>query len=87
MGSEEFYQWLNDLTVLAKKYMIDEGKMLMGYSSTKGSKYFWRTVMSNPYISEKDVDLEMELTQKYCNQAYAFLIEQRGIESANSCQI
>lgn len=47
---------VNDVTVLAKKYMIEEGKMLAGYSSTKGSIYFWRTVMSNPYISEKDVD-------------------------------
>ena len=48
---------LNDVTVLAKKFMIEEGKMLVGYSSAKDSIYFWRTVMSNPYISEKDVDL------------------------------
>jgi glutamate/tyrosine decarboxylase-like PLP-dependent enzyme len=41
---------LNDVTVLAKKFMIEEGKMLVGYSSTKGSIYFWRTVMSDPYI-------------------------------------
>jgi hypothetical protein len=30
--------------------------MLVGYSSSKGSIYFWRTVMSNPYINESDVD-------------------------------
>ncbi len=50
---------LNDVTVLAKKFMIEEGKMLAGYSSVKDSIYFWRTVMSNPYISEQDVDFEM----------------------------
>lgn len=30
--------------------------MLVGYSSTKGSIYFWRTVMSNPYALTTDVD-------------------------------
>jgi len=47
---------LNDVTVLAKKYMIEEGKMLVGYSSTKDSIYLWRTVMSDPYVLESDVD-------------------------------
>ena len=55
----EYMQILNDVTVLGKKFMIDEGLMLMGYSSSKGSKYFWRTVMSNPYIENKDLDYEM----------------------------
>lgn len=48
---KQYMKMLNDVTVLAKKYMIEEGKMLVGYSSVKGSIYFWRTVMSNPYIS------------------------------------
>ena len=61
---------LNDVTVLAKKYMIEEGKMLVGYSSTKGSIYFWRTVMSDPYVLEKDVDEEMQLIGKYCELAF-----------------
>lgn len=65
---------LNDVTVLAKKFMIEEGKMLAGYSSVKDSIYFWRTVMSNPYISEQDVDFEMQLIAKYCEQAYCELI-------------
>lgn len=51
--------------------MIEEGRMLVGYSSTKGSIYFWRTVMGNPYISELDVDEEMQLIAKYCEEAYS----------------
>lgn len=46
--------------------MIEEGKMLVGYSKSQVKYYFWRTVMSNPFLKEKDVDYEMELTVKYC---------------------
>ena len=71
---------VNDVTVLAKKHMIDEGKMLVGYSSTKGSIYFWRYVMSNPYISNSDVDYEMELIKKYCEMAHEELCQKQKAE-------
>ena len=71
-------QILNDVTVLAKKFMIDQGQMLMGYSSSKGSKYFWRTVMSNPYIENSDVDHEMELTKKYCEMAFTQIMADKA---------
>lgn len=51
-GSEEFYSLLSKVTVLAKKFMIDEGKMLTGYSKSKLPYYFWRAVMSNPFLTE-----------------------------------
>jgi hypothetical protein len=44
--------------------------MLVGYSKAQVKYYFWRTVMSNPFLSEKDVDYEMDLIAKYCEQAY-----------------
>ena len=68
---------LGDVTVLAKKFMIEEGKMLVGYSTSKGSKYFWRTVMSNPYTTKEEVELEMELTAKYCQMAYEEILGQK----------
>jgi hypothetical protein len=64
---------LSKVTVLAKKYMIDEGKIMVGYSKSKSDYYFWRTVMSNPYNSPEDIDYEMELIGKYCEQAYTEL--------------
>ena len=57
---------LSKVTVLAKKYMIDEGKVLVGYSSSKSSHYFWRTVTSNPFNTTEDIDFKMELIEKYC---------------------
>ncbi len=54
------------MTVLAKKYMIEEGKILVGYSKSQVKYYFWRTVMSNPFLNEKHVDYEMELIAQYC---------------------
>ena len=50
---EDFYTLLGQVTVQAKKYMIEEGKMLVGYSKSKLPHYFWRPVMSNPYLSTK----------------------------------
>jgi hypothetical protein len=47
---------LSKITVLAKKFMIDEGKILIGYSKSQIKHYFWRTVMSNPFLQEKDID-------------------------------
>ena len=61
------------MTVLAKKYMIEEGKILIGYSKSKMPYYFWRTVMSNPYNSTQDVDFEMQMIGKYCEMAYSSL--------------
>lgn len=49
--SDEFYSLLSKVTVLAKKFMIDEGKMLTGYSKSKLPYYFWRAVMSNPFLT------------------------------------
>jgi len=40
--------------------------MLVGYSKSQVKYYFWRTVMSNPFLNEKDVDYEMDLIGKYC---------------------
>ena len=62
---------LSKVTVLAKKFMIEEGKILIGYSKSKLPYYFWRTVMSNPYNTHEHVDLEMVLIGKYCELAYA----------------
>lgn len=47
--AEDYYKILSQVTVLAKKYMIEEGKILIGYSKSKLPYYFWRTVLSNPY--------------------------------------
>jgi len=49
--------------------------MLVGYSKSQIKYYFWRTVMSNPHLKEKDVDYEMELTAQYCEKAYKQIIE------------
>jgi len=67
---EEFYSMLGKITVLAKKYMMEEGKMMLGYSKSKNNHYFWRIVMSNPYNTTEDVHYEMKLIGEYCEQAY-----------------
>lgn len=64
-SEDKYYSFLSKLTVLAKKYMIDEGKMLVGYSKSRTNYYFWRTVMNNPFIENKHVDYEMDLIGKY----------------------
>ena len=70
MSKEEYYSRLSQVTVLAKKYMIEEGEILVGYSKSQVKYYFWRTVMSNPFINEKHVEFEMDLIGKYCEKAY-----------------
>ena len=55
-SKEEYYDILSKVTVLAKKYMINEGKMLIGYSKSKLPYYFWRTVTSNPYNTPEDIE-------------------------------
>jgi len=40
---------LAKIPVIGKKIMLDDGKIMVGYSSTKGKKYFWRFVVSNPF--------------------------------------
>ena len=46
---EDYYEMLGKVTVLAKKFMIEEGKILIGYSKSRTPYYFWRMVCSNPY--------------------------------------
>ncbi len=46
---------LGKVIVLAKKYMIEEGKVMIGYSNIKRGPYFWRYVSSNPFICEEDI--------------------------------
>lgn len=69
-SEEEYYTLLSKVTVLAKKFMIEEGKILIGYSKSKQPYYFWRTVMSNPFLTTEQADLEMDLLVKYCELAY-----------------
>lgn len=48
----EFYKTLSKINVAAKKIMIEEGKILVGYATNgKNDNYFWRNVMSNPFIN------------------------------------
>ena len=54
-NGEEYKRILNKLTVLAKKIMMEEGKIMVGYSSTKGSIYFWRIVFANPFITKEQI--------------------------------
>jgi len=45
---------LSKVTVEAKKIMISDGKMLVGYATNdKDNNYFWRNVMSNPFLTNK----------------------------------
>lgn len=63
---EDYYKKLSAITVLAKKYMIEDGKILIGYSKSKGPHYFWRQVMSNPHNTHEEADFEMERIAEYC---------------------
>jgi hypothetical protein len=74
-SEEEYYALVSKLTVLAKKYMIEEGKILIGYSKSKLPYYFWRPVMSNPFLTTAQVDIEMELIAHYCEKAYTHLTQ------------
>jgi hypothetical protein len=51
----DYYAMLSKVTVLAKKYMIEDGKILVGYQKAKGDYYFWRTVMSDPYLPKEEL--------------------------------
>lgn len=66
---------LSKITVLAKKFMIEEGKILIGYSSSKSPHYFWRTVMVDPFITFADVEYELEHIAKYCEQSYEAILQ------------
>ena len=45
------------MNIIAKREMIDEGKILIGYATNgKNDNYFWRNVMSNPFIRKKEVE-------------------------------
>lgn len=66
----DYWAKLSKITVLAKKFMIEEGKMMCGYSKSKSEYYFWRMASLNPFITNKDVEYELELIAKYCEMAY-----------------
>ena len=58
--------------------MIDDGKILIGYATNgNNDNYFWRNVMSNPYITNKEVDYELDLLEGYCEKGYKDLKESR----------
>ena len=51
--------------------MIDEGKILIGYATNgKNDNYFWRNVMSNPFIGKREVEYELDLLEGYCRKGY-----------------
>lgn len=69
--TDNFYKTLSKINVSAKKLMIDEGKVLIGYATNgKNDNYFWRNVMSNPFINEEDVDFELDCIERYCKTAH-----------------
>lgn len=59
---------------MSKKLMIEEGKIMIGYSSTKGSPYFWRIVFCNPYVTEEQVLESMKMLEEYCEESYKLVI-------------
>lgn len=61
---------------MAKKFMLEEGKIIVGYSSTRGSIYFWRIVLANPYLKKEDMFEHLNLLVKYCNQAYEVVVKE-----------
>lgn len=69
-SEDEFMQFVSKVTVLSKKFMINEGKILVGYSKSKSPYYFWRNVMSNPFTTHENIDYDMEHIAKYCEMAY-----------------
>ena len=72
---DAFFKTLSKINIIAKKHMIDEGKILIGYATNgKNDNYFWRNVMSNPFISNKDVDYELDLLEEYCERGYKELV-------------
>ena len=53
----DFFERLSKVTVEAKKIMISEGKILIGYATNgRDNNYFWRNVMSNPFITNEQLD-------------------------------
>jgi len=54
--------------------MINDGKMLIGYATNgKDNNYFWRNVMSNPFLTSEQIDDEQEMLAGYCEQAWRSL--------------
>ena len=69
-----FFKTLSKINIIAKKFMIDDGKVLIGYATNgRNDNYFWRNVMSNPYITNEDVDYELDLLEKYCKEGFRIL--------------
>ena len=68
-SEDEYWEVVAKIHVLAKKFMIEEGKVMIGYSKTKGKPYFWRLVASNPFLEDKHVEYEIEHLAKYCEMA------------------
>lgn len=50
--------------------MFEEGKVMVGYSSTKGFPFFWRIVIVNPYTSREELIETVNLLYKYCEMGY-----------------
>ena len=61
---------LTKITKTGKKYMFEEGKIMVGYSSTKGSPFFWRIVLVNPYTSREDLIDSANLLYKYSEMGF-----------------
>ena len=69
--NQDFFEMLSKVTVQAKKLMITDGKMLVGYATNgKDNNYFWRNVMSNPFLTNEQIDEELEMMTGYCEQAW-----------------
>lgn len=62
---------LGKIPVMGKKFMLEEGKIMIGYSSTKGMKYFWRFVVTNPHETKEQIIEHLNLIVKYSEQAYS----------------
>lgn len=56
---------------------MEESKIMMGYSKSKGVGYFWRIVVFNPYNTEEDFINYANLLEKYCEMAYDEINEKK----------
>lgn len=75
---EAFLKMLSKVTVLAKKFMIEDGQILVGYSTSKMPYYFWRITMSNPQCTVEEVETDMKMIAEYCEQAYEQIMKERA---------
>jgi sulfinoalanine decarboxylase len=65
-----FYQGLGRLAVKAKKLMLEQGRVMVGYSELPGNPhYFWRLITNNSANSPADVEFELEQIAGLMEQA------------------